>query len=180
MANDPASVICYIAASLDGFIADSAGSVDWLEPYQAFDEDYGYADFSRRLGTLIMGGNTYRQVLSFGDWPYQGIQTVVISHRPVDPHPGKAVEAYSGDLTRLIQEIKHRSDKDIWLVGGAQIIARFLQADLIDEWVLTIIPVMLGSGIPLFPRSAPRRQLHLLTARHYANGVVQLHYRFAR
>lgn len=174
------AVILYIAASLDGYIADSQGGVSWLEPFEQAGEDYGYEAFTRRLDALIMGRKTYEQVLTFGAWPYEGMKTYVVSHRPVQPPAGHHVESYGGSLPALVRKLKDRSQKDIWLVGGSQIVDVFRRDDLIDQLVLTLIPVMLGNGIPLFVEGAAPRSLTLTAVHDYPNGVVQLDYDFQK
>lgn len=173
------AVILYIAASLDGYIADSQGGVSWLEPFEQAGEDYGYTAFYRSLDAVIVGRITYEQSLTFGEWPYRGVATYVVSHRPVQPPAGHHVEAYSGSLPELVSKLKDRFRKDIWLVGGAQLVAAFLRDNLIDQLILTVIPVMLGSGIPLFVEGSARRSLTLNAVNHYPNGIVQLTYHFS-
>ncbi len=169
-------VVYYIAVSLDGYIADADGGVGWLEAFNQPDEDYGYSAFYRTLGAVIIGRRTYEQALGFGEWPYEGVTTVVISRQSPDVPEGKAIEVYNGDVTALVQRLKGQSDKDIWLVGGSEVAAAFWRADLIDTLILTIIPVILGSGVPLSRGSEPSRALVLDRVTPYPNGLVQLRY----
>ncbi len=170
------AVVLYIASSVDGYIADQQGGVGWLAPFEEAGEDYGYAEFLQRIGALVMGARTYRQVLGFGAWPYGEMPTYVFSHGPLVQPPGGGIEQYSGDPAQLIARISQAVEKDIWLVGGAALVDAFLRADLINELILSIIPVMLGSGIPLFSPGGAQPLLRLEAVRHYAGGVVQLHY----
>lgn len=170
-------VILYIAASLDGYIARTDGSVDWLEAFEAAGEDYGYAELLERVGSVIMGGSTYRQVLGFGAWPYGDFTTYVITRGKLSAPPAENIHPAAGDAPQLVARIRAESDEDIWLVGGAQINGLFRDAGLIDEIILSVMPVLLGEGIPLFPRAAgPERSLRLLSAESYPSGVVQLRY----
>lgn len=169
-------LILYIAASLDGYIATRDGGVAWLEAFNIEGEDYGYQAFMERLGTLIMGGKTYRQVLTFGEWPYSGVVTYVVTRREATEQAGESIRFYSGDLAELVRHIRDDGDRDIWLVGGGELNAAFLQADLIDEYIVSVMPVLLGDGIPLVRRLDTQTYLELTGSQVYANGVVQLQY----
>jgi dihydrofolate reductase len=171
------NVVLYVAASLDGFIARENGSVDWLDPYQKPGEDYGYAGFYRSVGATIMGANTYRQVKEFGRWPYGDTVNYVISTVMMDQPKGGRVNYYYGDLAGLVREAGAQTRKDIWLVGGAQVTQEFWRLGLIDEIFLTIIPVMLGSGLPLFDTTGREADLQLRHNANYRNGVVQMRYK---
>jgi len=173
-------VVLYIAASLDGFIAAKDGSVAWLEPFEKSGEDYGYQAFLSRLGAIIMGGNTYRQVLEFGAWPYPGITSYVVTRRPLAHQPDDSIRSFSGKVSKLMQQVKGETKKDIWLVGGGNLITQFVNQSLVDEYMLFIIPVFLGEGIPLFQNLASPARLRLVEATTYPSGVVQLHYDLQR
>ncbi len=170
-------VVVYIAMSLDGFIADRNGSVGWLndiEPVEG-DADFGYSGFYESIGALIMGRTTYDQVLTFGDWPYPGKRTYVVTSNPPDgDHPN--VEFVSSDLKTFVDDVKGKSEKDIWHVGGGKLIAGFREHGLIDAYIITIIPVLLGAGIPLFPGNQPSSELRLVDMMTFDNGLVQLKY----
>jgi dihydrofolate reductase len=169
-------LILYIATSLDGFIADAAGGVGWLEAFNQPGEDYGYQDLLARVGALIVGGTTYRQVLTFGPWPYAGRITHVVTRQPLGNPPDPAIRAWSGDLSDLVAEIRTASDRDIWLVGGAQVIAPLHNDGLIDDYDIAVMPIVLGSGIPLFAGIAGPHRLRLVEALPYPTGVVRLRY----
>jgi dihydrofolate reductase len=171
-----AEVILYIASSLDGYIADRAGRVDWLEPFNQAGEDYGYSAFLDGVGTLLMGARTYRQVRGFGDWPYHGKRTIVFSHHEVGLDAPDGIEVHRGDPGPLLERLLGPSDMDIWLVGGCELIAQFVAIDAIDEYRIFLMPVILGSGIPLFTPGNPARDLQLEHVRSYVNGVVELRY----
>ncbi len=163
-------LILYIASSLDGYIARTSGDVDWLFT----DQDYGYTDFLTRVDTVLMGRNTYKQILSFGEYPYQGTQGFVFSkmHKNNDSF----VEFVSSDLVPFIQNLKSSTGKDIWLVGGGQIIQPCLQNDLIDEFIISLHPIVLGGGIPLFPSPSTTKTLTLQHCQTFETGLVQLTY----
>jgi len=172
-----AKVIVYIAASLDGFIADRDGGVGWLDdidPSEA-DGDFGYVEFYDAVGSLIMGRATYDQVLTFGAWPYPGRPTYVFaSNPPTGNHPN--VELVSGDLKGFVDGLKMRSEQNIWLVGGGKLIASFRSQSLIDEYIITIIPVLLGDGIPMFPGNQTPGELRLVDVKWFNSGLAQLKY----
>ena len=170
-------VILYIATSLDGFIADRDGGVGWLDdihPSEA-DGDYGYVEFYDSVGALIMGRATYDQVLDFGAWPYPGKPTFVFTSNPPNgDHPN--VEFVSGNPKAFVEGLKARPEQDIWLVGGGKLIASFREQGLIDRYIITIIPVLLGEGIPLFAGGQPGETLRLEEMKRFDSGLAQLKY----
>ena len=171
-----ARLILYIAVSLDCYIARKDGSVDFLEGHQAdWPGDYGYQDFISGIRAVVMGGNTYRevsQVLSPDHWPYEGLDSYVFTSRPEAPRPG--VTFLSGDPVPALRSLKAQvSGGDIWLCGGGVLISALERAGLIDEYQLSVMPVLLGDGIPLFPSPRPQRKLELLGTSS-ENGVLFL------
>ncbi|MFZ4826436.1 MAG: dihydrofolate reductase family protein [Phototrophicaceae bacterium] len=172
-------LVLYIASSLDGYIATSDGGLDWLKPFENADEDYGYHDLLERVGVLVMGGNTYRVVESFGEWVYPDHDSMVFSRTLSLERPAHhRASVIREDIPSTIRHLKQTSAQDIWLVGGAQIIRPCVEHHLIDEIILTLIPVMLGQGIPLFqPHAMPTHTLTLQACTPYPDGCVQLHYR---
>ena len=161
----------FIATSLDGFIAERDGGVDWLFT----DDDYGYTAFFDSIEALIMGRRTYEQVLGFGEWPYGEKPTYVFTRgAPGGDHPH--VEFVSSDTGPLVEKLRHRSSGDIWLVGGAALVSVFRELHLIDEYILSVHPVLLGDGIPLFERPQPRESLRLREELSFESGLVQLRY----
>lgn len=172
-------VILYIAQTVDGYIADKDGGIHWLEAFNSPDEDYGYKTMYARIGAVIMGGVTYRQVLTFGDWVYPGIMVYVVTRQGIGTPPVKEVEAYqSGDMPALVNKIRAETDKDIWLVGGGQIIAEFIKHDLIDEYQIATMPLLLGEGLPLFPPVSigAQQNLKLVESKTYPNSIVNTMY----
>jgi dihydrofolate reductase len=170
-------IVLYIALSLDGFIARMDGSVDWLlGESQDPDVDTGYPDFLATVDTILMGWTTYYQLiteLSPDQWVYEGKQCYVASTRPHEKQ--EHVEIISGDIPQFTHHLLERPGKDIWLVGGSELVAPFIEEDLIDEYILTFIPTLLGSGIPLFKGSTRPINLHLKDTRSF-DGMVQLIY----
>ena len=183
-------VILYIAASLDGYIARHDGAVDWLDAIWEPDADadgrpgpaadYGYADFVAGVGAVLMGRATYEQIRSFGgDYPYPGTEGYVFSRARAGERDEYVHFVDGADIPGLVSRLKAAQDKNIWLVGGGQLIREFLRLDLIDRIELFILPVILGDGIPLFPPATPQRRLALVNCQSYPGGAVQLSYRRA-
>lgn len=168
-------LLLYIATSIDGYIAKPDGSVDWLEAVPNPDQsDYGYAKFYASISTTLMGNATYQQVLSFGEFPYQGKKNYVFSRQS---HPSTMhVKYVNQDPTTFVKSLKKQSGGDIWLVGGGQLNTLMLDAGLIDEILLFQMPVALGSGIALFPGAKMTNPMKLSTSTSYASGVTLLHY----
>ena len=166
----------YIASSLDGYIARSSGEVDWLFS----DSDYGYTEFFDQIDTVLMGNNTYRQVLTFGEYPYQGKQGFVFS-KTISRGRDNNVEFVGGDLAGFINRLVKQSGGDIWLVGGAQIIHYFIKHNFVNELILSIHPMILGDGIPLIIKDASlETALELKEVIPYDSGLLQIFYNFKR
>ena len=167
--------VVYIAMSLDGYIADEDGEVQWLE---AFDQDtYGYEQFLQSIGSILMGRVTHDQIRSFGEWPYKEIPTLVWSGSQVEDLPGEAI-SWSENIEQTVAWLKEQAgEKDVWILGGKQTIHAFSQANLIDRWDIFVIPVLLGGGIRLFNGDGGESQLMKLEeVQPYANGVVKISY----
>jgi dihydrofolate reductase len=167
-------IVLYIATSFDGYIARDNGDIDWLSMVESQNEDYGYKDFLKSVDTVIMEQRTYDQVLTLGDFPYKDKKCYVISRttRPKDDY----VEFFSGDMSELISEIRQKDGLNIWLVGGAQIVKEFLSKNLIDMYIISILPILLGKGIMLFRSDMPEIRLKLCRNIAYPSGLVQLSY----
>lgn len=168
----------YIATSLDGFIADKYGSIQWLEqipnPTQS---DYGYAEFLAGISTVVMGRATYEQVLSFGvDWPYAEKETFVVTSNPKYPIATPNTYILNEVSADSIAFLKQKTTQNCWIVGGQQINQAFLIHHALNELILTITPVALGSGIPLFGAGTPLTQFQLVNTKTYDSGVVTLTY----
>lgn len=170
-------VILYIAVSLDGYIALPNGDISWLSEFEGGSEDYGYGKFFKRLGAAIMGAKTYEQVLGFGKWPYPGVTAYVITHRKWDNALQENIVFYNGDFKKLIEEAKRKTKKDIWIVGGSQIITGFMNQGLIDEYIISVIPIILTEGIPLFKNINRRKRLQAVDTKAYPSGIVQIKYK---
>ena len=174
-----AKVILYIAASIDGYIAREDGAVDWLDVVAGEGEDYGYGAFYETVDALIMGSNTYEEVLllSPGEWSYAGKLSYVLSRRDLTTDNAEIVIT-ADSVEDVVAQLKGDGMETIWLLGGGALTASMLAQDLIDEMILSIIPLTLGTGLPLFPRQGQgERKFELLETKGYGSGVVQVHYR---
>lgn len=143
--------IVYIACSLDGFIARKDGSIDWLmETPNPENSDYGFSDFMERIDGLIMGRKTFEMVLSFGQWPYTKPVFVLSSTlKEVPPDLQGKAEVTGGPIKDIVASLNSRGFVNLYIDGG-KTIQSFLKQDLIDQMIITRIPIVLGSGLPLF------------------------------
>jgi dihydrofolate reductase len=140
--------VLYIACSLDGFIADPAGNIDWLLAFDATQSSY--ASFIENVDTLVMGHTTYTQLttqLSPNVWPYPDKEVYVASRQEIASNEHAI---FVNDAVKLVEDLKNKAGRTIWIVGGAKLIARLLDAGLIDTLIITVAPVSIGKGIPLF------------------------------
>jgi len=167
-------IIYYVAASLDGYIATADGGVEWLAPFEQSAEDYGYAEFLASVDALLLGSKTYEQVLGFGPWPYEGKPAWVFTHR--DLERANDVTFTSASPTKVAEELDALGHDRVWLVGGAALAAAFRAENLITEYIVSVMPVILGEGIALFGASGGSDSLVLLESAQYESGVVQLRY----
>ncbi len=164
----------FIATSLDGFIARANGDLDWL-PHGG-GEEHGYEAFIATVDALVIGRKTYETVLGFDSWPYGGKPVYVLSTRALAPAPpGAVVERMSGAPADIVSQLAARGVGHAYIDGGITI-QGFLQAGLIQRLVITRIPVLLGSGIPLFGALDRDVALKHLETRQYASGLVQSEY----
>lgn len=169
-------VILYIAQSLDGFIARADDDISWLSLVERENEDYGYEAFIETVDTVFMGRRTYEKVLSFDmDFHHKDRKCYVLSRSKsgADMH----ATFYNGDLGALVCRLKAEPGKHIFVDGGAQVVKAFREESLIDEYVISIIPIMLGNGIRLFKDIALENKVELVDHKVYASGLVQLKYR---
>lgn len=161
----------FIATSIDGFIAGPGGSLDFLKVVERSGEDYGFAAFFGTIDTLIVGRKTYDTVLGFDPWPWSEKTVAVVTHRPPEPRHGERF--LSGTPAEVLAQLP--GCKRAWVDGGSMI-QQFLAAGLVDELTLSIIPTVLGAGIPLFGPS-PTRRFELVRSTPFPSGLVQSTYR---
>lgn len=169
-------VVLYIATSLDGYIATNDGDLNFLSSVEQEGEDYGYYDFVKSVDAVIVGRKTYEKVLSMGfDFPHTDKEAYIITRTP-RPSIG-SVQFYTGKLKSLVEELKSKEGKNIYCDGGAEIVNELMKHDLIDEYIISVIPVFLGDGIRLFKDGRSEQKLELLSAKSFDKGLVQLYYR---
>ncbi len=167
-------VSVYIATSLDNFIAADDGGLDWLADVQdAGGGDYGYSGFMATVDTVVLGRGTYDAVRTFDTWPFDGKRVIVLTNRPLTPAFGET--AYAGALAPLMDRLGSEGVQRVYLDGGATI-RQGLDEALVDDMTLSIVPVLLGSGRPLFTRGLPGSQWLLTGAESHPTGLVQVRY----
>ncbi|WP_210330436.1 dihydrofolate reductase family protein [Aliikangiella sp. G2MR2-5] len=171
----------YIATSLDGYIARPNGGLDWLDNSTDKDskEDYGYHDFMTTVDCLVMGRSTFEKVASFPEWPYQGKRVIVISKKmnQAPAHLHDRVEFFNGKVEQLVVELQSLGVRKVYVDGGFTI-QSFINAGLLDEIIITQIPILIGKGISLFGDTKKDHKLKLLQSRKFDSGFVQSHYQF--
>jgi len=167
----------FIAMSLDGYIADSKGGVDWLKGQGSVNENIDvYSEFVKNIDTILMGWNTYHQIvteLSPEEWVYSDFTTYVITHN--DPISSEKIRFTNMNPVDLVKKLKEENGKDIWICGGANLVRQFVNKNFIDCYYITVIPTLLGSGIRLFENAKHEIKLRLLYTQSY-NGMVDLVY----
>jgi dihydrofolate reductase len=175
--SDKRKLILFISMSLDGFLATKDDDLSWLSIVQHEGEDYGYESFNNTADTYIVGRATYDIVvkLTGGTFPPAEKHTCyVITRKNRESENG--VIFYSGDIEELIAKLKSEEGKNIYCDGGGQIVNLLMQNNLIDEYVISIIPIILGDGKRLFIGETPKIELKALPSRQYDSGLVKLHY----
>jgi dihydrofolate reductase len=161
----------FIGASLDGYIARADGAIDWLAIAEPLDESHGYDAFFASIDTIVVGRGTYETALGFGDWPYRGKRVIVMTHRPAESRHGEELHAGApADLLPRLAEAKRV------YVDGGNVIRQFFAAGLIDDVTLSVLPIVLGDGIRLFPGGEGEHRLDLESHRSWPTGLVQLRY----
>jgi dihydrofolate reductase len=168
-------VILYIAMSLDGYIAKPNDDLSFLSIVEKVGEDYGYSELLSQVDTIILGRKTYDWVMQLGELPYKDKNVYIIT-RTFRPNKGKIV-FYSGNLRELIHSLKIQNEKNILCEGGAEIVNELLRKDLIDELIISIIPILVGKGIRLFDENRPEQKLKLISVKTFESGLIQLHYK---
>ena len=170
-------VILFIAATLDGYIATQDEDLSFLSIVNLEGEDYGYEEFIRNVDTVIMGRKTYDWIMKeVKEYPHPDKDSYIITRTP-RPDMNR-IKFYSGNLKDLIKHLKlDDNGKNIFIDGGAELIDVLLKENLIDEFIISIIPIILGDGIRLFKDGRPELHLTLMHSKCYATGLVQLHYK---
>lgn len=168
----------FIAMSLDGYIAKSNDDLSFLKMVEKEGEDYGYAEFIETIDTIILGRKTYDWVLKeVGPSHYDsGKRKVYVITRTERPPKG-FTEFYSGNPVELVKKLKSESGKNLYCDGGAEIINELLKFNMVDEFIISVLPVLLGEGIKLFKDSRPEQKLELVGLKSFDTGLIQMHYK---
>lgn len=168
-------VILYIAQTLDGYIATDNDDISFLSMVERPGEDYGYNDFIKKIDTVIMGRKAYDKVLTFeGAFPHRDKKCYVLSR--TKKGSDKNVEFYNGDIKHLITNIRQKEGKNIFIDGGAELVFELMKEKLIDKFIISIIPHLLGSGKQLFKSGRPSQNIKFVGSKTFPSGLVQLEY----
>lgn len=172
----------FVAQSIDGYIADARGELDWLMQFDHADVHESIERFMAGIGALAMGAATYEWMLAHGaePWPYAGKPTWVFTHRELPRVPGADLRFTAADLAEVHAEmVRAAGEKDVWIVGGGNLAAQFARRGLIDEIQIGIAPVVLGGGAPLLPIELTR-PLELIGVERFGGGFLELRYRLPK
>lgn len=170
-------VILFISMSLDGFIATTNDDLSWLSMVEKEGEDYGYSALNKRVDTYIVGRKTYDTVLKLtgGKFPPAEMHTCyVITHQSRKNENG--ITFYNGNIEELIHRLKSQKGKDIYCDGGGQIVKLFMEKNLIDEYIISVIPTILGDGKRLFIGGTKAIKLKAKASKYFDTGLIQLRY----
>ena len=170
------NVIVHIATSADGYIARPDGDIEWLTSRPAPKGFYGMDAFMKSIDTTVLGRKTYEVSLEMGAKFDARSRTFVFSRQAPTSNAPKGVEFVSEPIGPFIDRLREQPGKDIWLMGGGDIIASFLDEHAIDEFVVSVVPVFIGDGIPLIARRHRLTPLALLSTERFEDGLVQLRY----
>ena len=182
MTSENLTITIHMVASLDGFIAKSDNSIEWFETSDAYDQGItlpGDGSFFNTVDCFVMGANTYEHAFALAEnygWPYGDKPVIVMTHREL-PSLNDKIRFLTCDLRTLVETHLRTYYKNVWVAGGSLLSRDFLKQDLAHEIRITILPVILGEGLPFFNQIGVERSLHLLETTAYANGMVELCYR---
>jgi dihydrofolate reductase len=176
---DSRKIIVNLATSADGYIARPNGDIEWLTSRPAPKGFYGMGEFTKSIDTKVLGRKTYDVSLQMGATFDSKTRHYVFSRQALPASVPSGVEFVTGGIASFVQRLKNQRGKHIWMMGGGDIIASFLDEAAIDEFIISVVPVFIGEGIPLL---APRHRhvpLRLRSVKPFPDGVVQLHYSVA-
>jgi dihydrofolate reductase len=181
MAEDPFRITIHMVSSLDGIIAKKDNSVYWFETSDKYDKGVNGQDpddFLKSIDCYVMGSRTYEHALelskSYG-WAYGDVPTIVLTHRSLATER-QNIEFYAGDLEKLVEDKLKPKYTNVWVVGGAMVARDFIRLNLAHEIRQSIIPIILGDGVPFFDKIGKEQALHLKDVTAYKNGIVELCY----
>ena len=164
-------IILYIAQSLDGFVATKDGSVAWLDPFNNTGEDYGYAEFIKGIDTCVQGDTTYQQFKHL----YEGKKNYIFASDAESRSLEGATFVKDG-IKDFVDGLDDKTHKNIWLVGGPNLLSQFLNEKQVDEMIIFTMPVLLNEGIPLFDNIVAEQKISLENVEKYGNGIVVSRY----
>jgi len=170
-------IIVHIAASADGYIARLDDDLEWLTSRPAPEGFYGMNAFMKSIDTTLLGRKTYEMSLRLGAKFDSAARTIVFSRHAPPADAPSGVEFMSGAIGPFVSRLREQPGKDIWLMGGGELIASFLDEQAIDDFVISVVPVFIGDGIPLIARRHREVPLELQSVERFEDGLVQLHYR---
>ena len=173
----------HMVSSLDGFIAKKDNSVSWFETSDTYEKGASVSEqdaeeFLKKIDCYVMGSRTYEHALELSrpyGWVYGDVPTIVITHRDL-PIERENIELFSGELNKLVNERLKSNYRNVWLVGGAMLANDFIRTGLANEIRLSVLPIILGDGIPFFGHIGQEQALHLMDVAAYKSGMVELHY----
>lgn len=162
--------------SLDGYIATKDNSLEFISMVEQEGEDYGYNDFVKSIDAVIIGRKTYEKVIEMGyEYPHTDKDVYIVT-RTAKPSIGN-FKFYSDDLSRLVNHLRSQPGKNIYCDGGSEIANELIKNNLVDEFIISVIPILLGDGIKLFNDGRPKQTLELISAKQFDKGLTQLHYK---
>ena len=180
MLHMPTRVVYYAAMSLDGRIAGRDHDLSFLQMLERGPED-DYTSFYHSLDSLVMGAGTWDFIVRHGSWPYAAKPTWVVTHREeLEPVEGAVVEAYAGDLAELVRRIGDRGYERTWLIGGGDLAGQLLEADLLEELIVTVAPTLVGRGPALADGEFPLRTFTLVGQEPFGDNGFRLRYERSR
>ena len=169
-------VIYYVATSLDGYIATTDGGVDWLSRFHTAGEDHGAGELESSVDALLLGSHTYEFALKLNRWPSPNTPSWVFTHRDL-PILQPSITLTSQNPGEVIELLASRGLRRAWLMGGGKLAASFHAEALIFRYIISIFPILLGSGVPVFaPHSSGADELRFISATPFKSGIIQLTY----
>jgi dihydrofolate reductase len=181
MTTDVLKITIHMVSSLDGYIAKKDNSVSWFETSDNYENgvaEQNAVEFLKTIDCYVMGSRTYEHAFELSKlygWAYGDVPTIVLTHRKL-PIDRPNIESYSGDLNKFVNERLMPNYKNVWVVGGAELVNNFIRLNLADEIRQSILPIMLGEGTALFDQIGKEQALHLKNVTAYKSGMVELHY----